>query len=437
MLYRALFLCLLLVLTSCENRLDGEAGLAPLAIEKFQALRRKPPPTNSVIEDADKFILPPEYEPARAVLLSERILWEEGGQELIKALQDSDIPLWFLTHNPEVLPKDFQTYTGEAFSAQNKSLLTPTDSIWIRDYGPLTTVPTLTYSGPKVDYKVLNSFYYPERRLDGRVSRRLPRLLESEWSPIPNLTVVSATLPVAFEGGNMMCQSQHCFISGALLEANIGQSFQDQIYETEEDILKVFKAQLHQQFKVVGRMPLESTGHIDMWAKFLNDTTLLIHQLPEEALQSLPPDEQAAMREIQTFLKEQSTGKDAQGKLLPHSLYHMAMSAIPNLKVVVIPMPAPFLDEDILVARSYTNALLVNGYALVPRYEKSILSTDYPDQYLIKGYEQKVTKAYREAGFQLKWVNSDYYIVNGGAVHCVTMQVPQTASKFSLSALGR
>ena len=62
--------------------------------------------------------------------------------------------------------------------------------------------------------------------------------------------------------------------------------------------------------------------------------------------------------------------------------------------------------------RSYTNSLLVNGTAFVPQY-----ATD-------PVHGPRVEAIYQDLGFKVVWVPSDSLIRDGGAVHCVTMQVP-------------
>jgi agmatine/peptidylarginine deiminase len=82
-------------------------------------------------------------------------------------------------------------------------------------------------------------------------------------------------------------------------------------------------------------------------------------------------------------------------------------------------MPLP--DSDVF--RSYTNSLLLNGTALIPRYIRSI-SGSYPDQSLQDSYEAEVRAIYESLGYKVVFIPSDGMIDNGGAVHCVTMQVP-------------
>ncbi|NRA65625.1 MAG: agmatine deiminase family protein [Pseudobacteriovorax sp.] len=92
--------------------------------------------------------------------------------------------------------------------------------------------------------------------------------------------------------------------------------------------------------------------------------------------------------------------------------------------VVRVPMPSPIAGR-LVVMRSYTNSLLANGTAIVPRYVKPALGLGtYQDLELIEAYEADVTLAYEAAGYRVVFVNSDQLIAAGGAVHCVTMQLP-------------
>lgn len=385
------------------------------------------------LPNQDQFILPPEYKPTQAVMISDRLMADMSGRPLVQALIQANAHVWMLGTDQTLYNQTKQIIQstlsplGLPLAAQIYQLPVATDSIWSRDYGPLTTLPTAAYTGPKLDYKLMNSFYYPDRRSDDRVPALLSRILNSPLGPLTEKTVFTSQLSLALEGGNLMCTEQDCFSSQSVIDRNLGQSFRNgRTLNTEEDIKAEFKSQIQQTTHFVPALPTESTGHIDMWAKFLNQNTLLIGQLSDQSIQLAPAEYQAQLKDIQAFLEMQASGKDSNGQVVPESLYQQALASNAQLKVVRIPMPLPLQEyQGASLFRSYTNALIVNNHALIPQYRSLPNNQAYPDNALLQGYEQAVSQAYQAAGYQVKWIPSDTWIVSGGAVHCVTMQIPQ------------
>lgn len=436
--------CAVQLLTACQ-------GVTPVSTSNsLQALSQNAPPPGRLfcppgsqdcrpqpfnLPQQDRFYLPPEYMPTQAVIVSDRIMADGNGLPLLQALMQAKSDVWMLGTDANLAKQTEQTLQSslsslDLFSLSQKFVSMPlaTDSVWSRDYGPLATVPTSDYTGPKLDYKLLNSFYYPDRRQDDSVPASLSQILNSPLGPLTEKTVFTSQLSLALEGGNMMCTQALCFSSRSVIERNLGQVFLNgRSLSSEADIFAEFASQLSQKSHFVNALPGEATGHIDMWAKFLNEKTLLIHQLSDATVNQLPGQGLFLGREIQAFLEEQATGQDASGNALPDSLAEQAKAAIPELKIVRLPMPAPMLHQGNLMVRSYTNSLLVNGTALLPQYKNLPPNGAYPDAGLLNAYEQAVAQAYQSAGYQVKWILSDSWIVNGGAVHCVTMQIPKTA----------
>jgi agmatine/peptidylarginine deiminase len=94
-----------------------------------------------------------------------------------------------------------------------------------------------------------------------------------------------------------------------------------------------------------------------------------------------------------------------------------------HLVIEAIPMPS--LDTTLM--RTYTNSVLVNGTALVPRYEKNLLrESPYDGQEHMVVYEQQTETLYRRYGYKVRFLNADDLILRGGALHCVTGHWPRT-----------
>ena len=158
------------------------------------------------------------------------------------------------------------------------------------------------------------------------------------------------------------------------------------------------------------RLPAEGTGHIDMWAKFLSDDIVLVNELTRATLEEMA-DGTASKRtavQIQKFLEERAVEIAAMG-----------------YQVIRVPMPSPVVGSNDIF-RSYSNSLIVNKTAIVPRYSRPARGAlDYEDEDLIAGYESSVRRAYEAAGLKVVFIDSDRLIASGGAIHCITMQLPK------------
>ena len=194
------------------------------------------------------------------------------------------------------------------------------------------------------------------------------------------------------------------------------------------------------------RMPYEGTGHIDMWAKFLDNDTVMVNELRQEIvdLEWYTDEERGKVKEIQAYLEARS-------------------SDIRNLgfKLIRIPMPAPVFSYYAYtdatqkklvqypdVFRSYTNSITVNGTAVTPRYQaidangglfdaatnvrigSMPIKEAYPDAALVQSYEDEARAAYESLGYRMNFVTVDNLISIGGAVHCVTMQIAKNPNRL-------
>lgn len=381
----------------------------------------------------EKFIIPPEYTPSRAVMVSDVLNEIPGSNELFKAIIQAGGDIWFLSRKRKEVEevKTSLNLKDDSAGANLKNIRAASETVWARDWAPLMAVPDSGYNGEKVDLKMIDANYYPDRPLDDSISRQIHnQILKKNNNPGLNLVIKRAAIPVYMEGGNVMCSTRTCFLTDKVLNEN-SKSYAkaDQILD-EASLKAEFKKQISQDIKIVPGMPYEPTKHIDMWAKFLDENTLIVNYISDETVKTAPPDDYRKYKDLQEFFDIQATGKNSLGKDVGNSLGAMAKAANPELMVLRIPMPAPDIQEDKDgnydgVFRSYTNSLLLNGYALVPRYLQDFEKQQpYRDAALQADYEKEVKDVYEKAGYKVIWLVSDGLINIGGATHCVTMQIP-------------
>jgi agmatine/peptidylarginine deiminase len=262
---------------------------------------------------------------------------------------------------------------------------------WLRDYGPLFVIekgllrgadkPTLALADPR--------YRDPEDPSSDIVPQVLADILKVPVIP----------LPLDLDGGNLLTSGQMCLTShmagGGPVATNLEEALRNVGCKTVLDLDNAPHV------------------HVDMWVKVASPDLALVHELDERTVAVARryfgglPDDLARLKVV----------LDEKAKVISQ-----------HMRVRRLPLPLPFRN----VFRSYTNALLVNGTAIVPRFKYFGWTRDiYPDDTLNGQYERTVEKVYKEAGFRVVWVNADGLIYNGGGFRCASFQIPRLASIIS------
>jgi hypothetical protein len=133
------------------------------------------------------------------------------------------------------------------------------------------------------------------------------------------------------------------------------------------------------------------TGHIDMFSKLMSDTKVLLGEYNP----ALQPENAEILDENAAILEAVVTESGE------------------SLSVYRIPLPW----DDSGIWFTYTNSLIVNDTVLIPIYGK------------FKDLEAQALASYEQVSPDLSHhlINSDAIIPAGGAIHCVTMSVPNGA----------
>jgi agmatine deiminase len=238
---------------------------------------------------------------------------------------------------------------------------------WTRDYGPLSVVSGDGRIG-LVDFR-----YYHGRAYDDAV----PAKIGEHWG-------VHVFRPsMSYEGGNFMADPHGtCYATQKLMNQNAGFPVA-QVEEWMEEYLGCTQL-------VLLKLPNElGTGHIDMFSKLMDDSTILLGYYDPE----VRPANHVILEDNKAILDAVVTqGGDS---LSVHRL------------------PLPWNDSHVWF--TYTNSLIVNDVVLIPVFD------GFEDE------EAEAMAAYEAAAPHLERVliNSDSIIPAGGAIHCVTMTVPK------------
>ncbi len=355
------------------------------------------------------YYLPPEYSAVQAVLVSQVVLEDENGYQLLKVLISAGVQVWLLAERERL--SDIQTHLREVYGLSQAQLsklhLVPlrTNTLWARDWAPLMLLPRQAQLKPtkplKPKLRLLDANYALERQLDEAVAAKLLDELQ-QFKLLPGWQLSHQALPLWLEGGNLACWNQTCLLGESILHRNPDLSAQQ--------IISILTTELDQQIQLLPALPYESTGHLDIWLKPLNEDVLIVSQLKPSSLELAPAAIRPLMLELQSFLDQQAL---------------TLQQTFPDIQILRVPMPLPEQEpEGQMSFRTYTNSLLINGLAILPRYTRSAYGRLYRDQKLMVSYEAEVERVYRQAGYQPVWLEADYLIPGGGAWHCAAMQVP-------------
>ena len=232
------------------------------------------------------------------------------------------------------------------------------NAFWTRDYGP---IPIATDNGAAfVDQR-----YFSERLRDDAV----PTLMARHFG------VDTYRPALSTEGGNFMTDGNGvCAATNWLLQGNPNLR--------ESDVRGIMRDYYGcTSTIIVERLDGEGTGHIDMFAKFISEDTVLVG---EYDAREEPVNARILDRNAEAFARN-------------------------NFRVVRMPMPEA--DAWRGIYRSHTNSLIINGTVLVPTYAQD------------RDHEREAIAIYERLmpNYRIVTIDSDDPISIGGAIHCTSM----------------
>lgn len=259
------------------------------------------------------------------------------------------------------------------------------DTIWLRDFSP---IPTQLYS-QAFDRLFLSTFRFrSDLQINDVVSYQIALYL--------NLNLLYA--PVVMDGGNFLSDGTNCVMTDYVAlegENRINEKKLSEIYRNYFACEKLY---------IVSNPPHD---HIDMFAKFVAPKTILVNDI--------------------WLNKEVFSGKDhALSIKYKKQLDSIAAQLSQYFTVIRLPMP-PIRDGIFL---TYANSLILNKTVLIPEFrENKVSEALFEDVNDLQANEEKIAKIYQSFDYKPIFINSDELIVHGGALHCVTAQLPQLVFK--------
>ncbi len=259
---------------------------------------------------------------------------------------------------------------GHANMDNIQMLVLGTNDIWIRDYGPIIGVAD---SGEAV---AVNPIYavlpqYPQADDNG---------MGACWAA--HHDIAEQPLNLHTEGGNLWSDGQ-----GTLIMSS--QIFYSNRYYTRDTMLDY----LHEVFQfdkaiIAPRLTLEETGHVDLLAKLVSEDTVFVSKAESFSAEEV-------LRKVKRLFERET---NASG-----NPYH----------VIELPTPPLYLNWfNYTIRRAYTNSLTVNKQVLVPVFGIK------QDEEALRIYEDTMPD------YTIVPIDSAVGINGGGAVHCMTKEVP-------------
>jgi agmatine/peptidylarginine deiminase len=358
-----------------------------------------------------------EYLPSSAVIVSSELFLKLKRYDIASTLLKTGISKLIVLvpqgQNPDI--------ASETWADMRKTLGPHTDQIailplpvagrlglWARDWSPLTAASSNKLGESNKSILIDQRYFNDEDAGDSSAGAL------SDYFRLP---VVDS--PIYSEGGNFMISgSGDCMITKRTLRINIRKRQPTGNTLDEGQIRELYKRLYGcTRLTIFPEMPNEMTGHIDIWAKLLNDSTVVIGSLSDSTIETMNgplANQRTDAKEMKTYLEARAADFERLG-----------------YSVVRIPMPAPIPDRGLVF--SFLNSVILNGVVVMPVFHSkpnadflgskyAAVSFDFPDRDLQKDYESQAIAAYSSVGYKVEQIDSTELALRGGAMHCVTMQ---------------
>ncbi len=315
------------------------------------------PSSRIAAEPAVGLRLPSEYEPVSAVVMTYSYFYsfiEDLSYEIAQAGAKV-----LLLGGPASIPG--------VPSNRYEALNLPYNTVWSRDFGPVA-IDELTGQLAIVDtiYR-----HYAYRKSDDKVPSNIAKYLG----------VTSYDAPIILDGGNLMVDSRgHLYMTDRTYEWNSHMT-RDEVDDYLKNYFGVEEVHVI-PYARSGGQPADGTGHIDMFAKIVDDCKVIVAQ----------------------------SSQDLYAATLENAAQYFANTTCAPGETWQVYRVKGWSQNGVWY--TYTNALLVNNTAIIPSY-----ASDDPSAALA---------AYRHAlpSYRLVTVNSDDPIRYAGAIHCTTREIP-------------
>jgi agmatine/peptidylarginine deiminase len=253
-------------------------------------------------------------------------------------------------------------------------LITPFNTIWVRDYGPWTA-----YTNDIDTLDIIDWIYNRPRPQDD-----VTPVFFANYIGAPIYQTTTPPYDLIHTGGNLMVDGHGTAFSSKLVINENPSKTEAQIDEIMNKFLGI------DRYIKMNTLPYDVIHHIDMHIKLLDEETLLVGQYPPGVADGpqIEANLQYILNNFQTCFGR------------PY-------------KVIRIPMP-PDANGQYPPSgdyRTYTNSMIINKTVIIPTYEYQ--------------YDTTAFRIYREAmpGYKVVGIDCNSIIPSLGAIHCITKEV--------------
>ena len=335
----------------------------------------------TVTDPPDSIVYAPaEFDTVAGILFA----WEAYSTlltDLIKEVAEDDTA-WVVVDNSTEQNSVYSTLTNANVNMDHVVFeVVPTNSVWIRDYGPWWIYEPGDRRG------IIDLTYNRPRPQDDS----FPELFaESFGVNYYGLDLVEA-------GGNMLLDGKGAVIvSDVIFDAS--QGFDPNL---TEDQLSQYFLDYYGVHKVIIAPHLinDGTGHIDMFVKIINDSTIIVGEYENQSAGY--PGNYDLCNQVANQLTNETNGDGR------------------PFNVIRMPMP-PYSNG---ITYTYVNSLIVNNKVLVPIY--GFTDSFANDADVLSQYEDIIPGS-EAIGFDCNQI-----IPANGAIHCIAMKVPAMKEMIS------
>ena len=358
--------------------------------------------------DSHSIVIRPvaEFEETFGIGLSDQALLKKDGMTFMKAILSTGTRIYlFISGEKRETIDQLLRSSPELKGSERDGIVKiqlEHESMWTRDYFPIPIMKKIPHVIPTPSF--VDFVYRDGNTLDDAAIHQMALAI--------NLSVDH--LPIVLDGGNFMTNGETCILSEEVADDPEIVLLNSSEPSLETNLGTIFQASLGcQKTIVVSQIP---HPHVDMWMKFLNKRTLIMSRIDPLDIETIPGLNRAERDKARKIALE----LDKTAGLLAR-----------DFDVVRLPMPVP--SETLFL--TYTNAILSNGTAIVPRYSTELKLFKNESPQTLKTWrtrliqiEAEVLEIYRKAGFEVLVVDSNEWIQDGGSFHCVTFHLPDLDS---------
>ncbi len=315
--------------------------------------------------------LPHEYGPQDGVLLVWDFGWSPIYRSLVKEIQEAGAIANVVVERASVVNVVLSHLATYGIPADRvEFIIADIDSVWIRDYGPFSILVDGVGAFVDSDY----SRYWREK------DDLFPEGLADLWQ------VDHYGAGFTLDGGNFMSdECGTCMVSTQIFTYDENPEWFPRTPAHEHEcrvMLADYFGCDYDRTVFLEKQIADGTGHIDVFAKFLDVETILMAQFPGWD----PYGNDEIMDENHAILSELETCHGG-----PY-------------EIVRIDTKFDF--------RTYTNSLIVNDTVLVPIYGLS--------------YDTTALGIYQSAlpGHEIVGIDTSAMVGTGGSIHCITRELP-------------